>query len=516
MYSIRVGSELADRIDAEFYNPEALAAINQIKKVGDVSTLGAEISEGYRVVYHGTDSVNHLKTNQKLGFLSPAHISKDGEIDFDSVDQLPLYYKDDYPKGLGKSGELLIEVKGNVSKVAVLPASFPQNLMISGSLYKAHLSSNVDAHYTLAFLKSKHGQLLKNRLTSNTIINYIGKDALYSIPLLLVDLFAQKYIGDKIRHAEKLRTWATSIITEVTSFHSRFIPPQSALDFSKKTRTVASRKMTERLDAHFYPAVVEDYIANSDVNFLTMKSLCFAVFNGQTQAETSTEKSIFQITVTNLSQTFIKGNSRVVLEPATKSKQTQKHDLFICNAAHNKSYIGRDITYNHSENVFLPSTEVMVIRVNTERVPASYIRSFLMSKLGFIEIQSTIRGITAHSYPVDVEKLEIPIPNIENELRVNWFACDDKMVQAGLACEIATKLTLAARNLIEDLIEGEITEQQLIIAQQTLESGDDSLDRLLLSRIKSDGLDTNGEPLFSDLDQLYELLAQSQQFTENH
>lgn len=89
--------------------------------------------------------------------------------------------------------------------------------MISGSLYKATLNPRrVDSHYVLAFLKSKHGQILKNRLTSNTIINYIAKDALYSIPVIELKEKAQKYIGDKVRQAEQLRAWAKSIQLKVS------------------------------------------------------------------------------------------------------------------------------------------------------------------------------------------------------------------------------------------------------------------------------------------------------------
>ncbi|MGE9526958.1 restriction endonuclease subunit S, partial [Escherichia coli] len=128
------------------------------------------------------------------------------------------YYKDKYPKGLGKTGEILVEVKGNVSKVGIIPSTFPKNLMISGSLYKATLDpKRVDSHYVLAFLKSKHGQILKNRLTSNTIINYTAKDALYSIPVIELKEKAQKYIGDKVRQAERLRAWAKLLEYRVQS-----------------------------------------------------------------------------------------------------------------------------------------------------------------------------------------------------------------------------------------------------------------------------------------------------------
>lgn len=211
MYAVRVGAELGDRLDAEFYSPVALATVAQIEAQGATSPLGNLILEGYRVVYHGTDSISGVAEDKLLPFLSPSQIDDQGAIDFDSTDKLPLYYKTKYPKGIAKPGELLIEVKGNVSKVGVVPVVHPANLMISGSLYKASFRPSVDSRYVFAFLKSKHGQILKNRLTSNTIINYIAKYDLYSIPVWTPGESVQKYIGNKVRHVEALCVWAKSL-----------------------------------------------------------------------------------------------------------------------------------------------------------------------------------------------------------------------------------------------------------------------------------------------------------------
>jgi len=148
-------------------------------------------------------------------------------------------------------------------------------------------------------------------------------------------------------------------------------------------------------------------------------------------------------------------------------------------------------------------------------VPASYILSYLLTKLGFVQLQSTIRGITAHSYPMDVKQLEIPIPKVPKEIMKLWFACDDLMAKAGLATEISGVLTNAAKQLVEALIENKLTEQELINAQQALERGDNTLDRQILSRLTTKGIDDeDGAPLFTDLDQLYDLLNQAENFQE--
>ena len=317
----------------------------------------------------------------------------------------------------------------------------------------------------------------------------------------------QTYIGNKILQAVLLREWAKQIEHNVTLFNIALMPNQEGLDFSSKTRQVPVSKMTERLDAHFYPAVVEQYLSDSSVNFEQLSLLCDAIFNGQTQPETTAEDgNCFQITVTNLSSIFIGGKPRIVEKPPTKARFLKPKDLLICNAAHNKSYIGRDITFYHGESDLLPSTEVMVIRVNKQLIPSSYLRAYFLTKLGYVQIQSTIRGITAHSYPVDVGKLEIPVPIMDDQKRDEWFACDDLMIKAGIANDLSVKLTQTAKFLIEALIEGQLTEAELINAHQALENGDNSLDKAILANITDKGYGVKGKPLFSDLDALYRLL----------
>ncbi|EGR2414869.1 type I restriction-modification system, S subunit, putative [Vibrio cholerae] len=512
MYKVRVLQEIDDRLDAEYYNPAALSTLKKMENKGTVTTFGSLVNEGYRVVYHGTDSINGLKDSELLPFLSPTQIDPNGAISFDDADKLPLYYKERYPKGLAKVGEILVEVKGNVSKVGIVPLDFPKNLMISGSLYKATLDpKRADSHYVLAFLKSRHGQILKNRLTSNTIINYIAKDALYSIPVIEFGEKAQKYIGDKVRQAEQLRAWAKRLEDAVYRYHSQFIPDQEHLDFNKKTRMVSVKRMTERLDAHFYPGVVEQYLIAHPGKFESVSALTSAIYNGQTQPESS-EEFCEQITVAHLSASFVKGQPRKVKAPAKNNKFVKPHDILMCNAAHNKSYIGRDLTYVHTDKELLPSTEVMTTRIDRDQVPASYVRAYLLSRLGYVKIQSTIRGITAHSYPDDVALLDIYIPEVEPSKKEEWFKQDDLLVQAGFAVELAQLLTSSAKILVEALIEGQLTEQQLVQAQQTLDDGDNSFDQAILSKLSSEGYAIEGAtPLFSDIDELYRLLESATQ-----
>lgn len=510
MYAVRVGAELADRLDAEFYNPVALDAVAQIESHGSTSTLGKLISEGYRVVYHGTDSVNGIAEDKLLPFLSPSQIDDQGAIDFDSTDKLPLYYKTDYPKGVAKPGELLIEVKGNVSKVGVVPDVHPANLMISGSLYKASFRPETDSRYVLAFLKSRHGQILKNRLTSNTIINYIAKDDLYSIPVLVPQGEAQRYIGNKIRAAERLREWARTLDELISVAFSALVA--NPLPPKLSWRASVSEIDPYRINPKQYDPVVLDLIDRARRSGVRLDALSQlfglrGIAGGATpKGATYFDQGVLFARVQNVKPLRLDMSDAVYIDGAADEELARSR----CAA----DDIILSIT-GYPGTASLVTTEDLPANINQhsvrfdirEGVCAGYVCAALNSRFLKFQVDRLAIGGTrdALDYP-SVCRLLIPRFDVNTELTI------DKSARNFVSSlKLAQRLTFAANALVEALIDGAVDEQQLVTAQQRLDAGDDQLDRGILSRLKADGLDGAGSPLFPDLDALYELQCQAAQ-----
>ena len=505
MYKVRVLQEIDDRLDAEYYNPAALSTLKKMETKGTVTTFGNLVDEGYRVVYHGTDSINGLKNSDLLPFLSPTQIDVNGSINFEDTEKLPLYYKDKYPKGLGKTGEILVEVKGNVSKVGIIPSAFPKNLMISGSLYKATLApKRVDSHYVLAFLKSKHGQILKNRLTSNTIINYIAKDALYSIPVIEFKEKAQKYIGNKVRQAEKLRTWAkllrTSVDNHLNSLNLPINEPPALLN------RVSAQTMEDRLDPRPYrthylclvheieklphdsisalvelasgcPVSSKDFLENSGIPLIRIRNIGFNDFIG-----------------------LDTGVNRDVYRNAAKYHARDKMIVVGMDGIFRSQFFISD------ELPMLVNQRVAML--SPQKIRGELLTHWLNRPEGQMQLnQWAVKTTVEHTSLSDIGRVLIPRLNesLENKLA-------DDLLNARLAYRYAKFLTTIAKTLVEALIEGQLTERQLIEAQQALEDGDNSLDQVILSKLSSEGYAIEGAtPLFSDMDELYSLLEKSAQ-----
>lgn len=288
--------------------------------------------------------------------------------------------------------------------------------------------TRVDSGWVLAYFSSARGERQLTREITGSVQAGINLCDLRLVDVPLPAVEAQRYIGDKVRQAERLRERERRLEAAVATTHAQYIVPPTGIDFAKRTRRLAARSLTERLDAHFYPSAVEQYFRQLGGPTRSLARLCSLVVNGQSQPEA--EEGVRQVTVANLGRSFVEGTLRTVERPADGSRALAPHDLLLCNAAHNKSYIGRDVTYSQVEGPY-PSTEVMVLRVDRTQLPASFVRQYLKTEIGYLQVQSTIRGITAHSYPTDVRLLEIPIPAVPDADREAWFATDDEMLAAG-------------------------------------------------------------------------------------
>jgi type I restriction enzyme S subunit len=138
-------------------------------------------------------------------------------------------------------------------------------------------------------------------------------------------------------------------------------------------------------------------------------------------------------------------------------------------------------------------------------VGAGYICAALNSRFLKYQIDRASIGGTrdALDYP-SVKNLLIPRFDSHIEEDINEAVLN---VIAGR--KLSKKLTNVAKLLVEGLIEGLVTEAELIAAQQGLEAGDTEADAAILRRLKMDGLDGKGQPLFGDVERVYELLGQA-------
>lgn len=169
------------RIDSDYFKKQFL---NFFDNVPSLRPLGDFVEDGYRVVYENTEIID-VRIAKEKG--CPVFLQAT-DINTPFINRNNLHYVDEtewvrYPKGRIKKGEILIEVKGKVEKVAIVPDDFPEKTLVSGSLYKMSVNKKISKHVLLCYLISKYGVAFKDRYKSNLLISFISKSDLYRIPV---------------------------------------------------------------------------------------------------------------------------------------------------------------------------------------------------------------------------------------------------------------------------------------------------------------------------------------------
>lgn len=503
VFSIIPTSEMTERFDAEFYTPNFLVNDKKLKSMPHKKL--SEILQSLQLGYTGpTEKFYEI---DGINYLSSKNIIDGNIVITDATDTISTYaHRNDLKRTSVQEGDVLISRTGSVGKSAIVTRHLGE-ANIAAHLIALRIKKGWDSYYLSAFLNSFHGRQQSQRHQRGTIIQGLS---VYDVPLFYIPLFTpvtQKYIGDKVRQAEELRAWAERSVARLKNKFSAMYEPLSSYDsFEKSSYPIQPEKLFEVLTPASYPPHIEKYFENN--LFITLGEICSAIYTGKTLPSLDSNKGVLQATSRSCSGLFLKRPMNIV-ENKSNVDPLKKKDIILTNAAHDKNYIGKDVSFNHSDDFILPSAKVIVIRVNSKKVPVAYVHSYLMTSAGYTQWQSIVRGISAGIHPSDVaSRIRIPLPNDELTLASMAEESDRLYVEAGLAQEISRLLTTAARILVEALIEGQLTEEQLIKAQQALEDGDNTLDKAILSKLSSEGYAVEGAaPLFSDIDELYRLLA---------
>ena len=245
---------IESRIDAEYYKTEFLEASLALNANVPTKPFDELWTEANRI-YIGIAGFREVDDESLYTpYLRPVDVSDEGFIGYDSLPWCKKEWLEEYgAKGCAKPGDLIVEVKGNTRKVAVVSDQIPHNCIVSGSSYRMQLSSDVDPLFVKAFMLSPTGQLLKRRLTSNTTINYIDPESFrnYRIPLPIREI--QTAIANQLRKVDVLRELSQNAIAkgrEILKDHLRLEEPTASR--RPEMNWVSSNELGPRLDAWYF------------------------------------------------------------------------------------------------------------------------------------------------------------------------------------------------------------------------------------------------------------------------
>ncbi|KAF3978703.1 MAG: N-6 DNA methylase [Methylococcales symbiont of Iophon sp. n. MRB-2018] len=160
-------------------------------------------------------------------------------------------------------------------------------------------------------------------------------------------------------------------------------------------------------------------------NDLLLGSLCQFIGTGRTPARKNySEEGNFLIKVGNLTGAGIKWAARdrnfINDEETTKRQKAKKPlilkvgDILLTSSAHSPVYIAKKSDIFTGIPSFLTTKhvsfvgEVMLVRVDTDKIDPYLLLAFLRSTEAINTIQKMVRGQTAHLHPKDISQLVIP------------------------------------------------------------------------------------------------------------
>ncbi|EKB0212279.1 restriction endonuclease subunit S [Escherichia coli] len=494
-------SILVERLDPNFYQPSLVENDKLIKSKGWV-----ELQSLYEASGIGNTSAverYYSEAADSIPYIS-GKVIKSFNIDSDECQRISLdSHKNELTKSALKPTDVLVIRKGDMGNACVVPSEVNEANCSSEVIY-LKMKASSDPYYLVSYLNCDQGQKAFKRLGRGTIIPGVSLLDVPRLPIPKVSEFVQKYIGDKVRQAEQLRAWAkllrTSVDAHLNSLNLPINEPPALLN------RVSAQTMEDRLDPRPYrthylclvreieklphdsistlvelasgcPVSSNDFLENSGIPLVRIRNIGFDDFIG-----------------------LDTGVSQDVYQDATKYQAKDKMIV-----------VGMDGIFR--SQFFISDELPMLVNQRVAMLSPQNIRGELLTHWlnrpeGQMQLnQWAVKTTVEHTSLSDIGRVLIPRldKSLENKLA-------DYLLNARLAYRYAKFLTQVAKTLVEALIEGQLTEQQLIQAQQALEDGDNSFDQAILSKLSAEGYAIEGAtPLFSDVDELYSLLEEAAQ-----
>ena len=110
-------------------------------------------------------------------------------------------------------------------------------MLVSGTIWGGLVRKGVvDPHYLVAALSCPYAAMARTRLRTNLNVEFLSAEDLLSLALPTPATLAQRYIGDKVRQAERLHERARRLEAAVAKTHAQYIVPPTGIDSSGSVR----------------------------------------------------------------------------------------------------------------------------------------------------------------------------------------------------------------------------------------------------------------------------------------
>ena len=444
---------LEDRLDAEFYQPQYVRAIQSVYSTGFPTKPLIKLSIKSFRVWWGIKGLDKPISSTHIPYIRPNEVDENGWIEYKTLTTIERHWADDLSSGVVQAGDLLVEVKGNARKVHVVREDVPPLTFASGSMYRFVPQSDTDFHYVSAYLTSNTCQTLKDRLMSNSIIEWINPQDICQLPVPVPPRPVQEYIGAKVRLAERCRLQARKLQKDIETLLGQLYYGAPINDFSMQhSFWVGYGELDNpRVDAWHYQPVYRHVVQwCREQNFIPVSSIA-SLSQKRWSPEQATVSTFHYVEISDVDVSTGLVSSKdisTIDAPSRARKLAQSYNVIVSTVRPERKGIG---FITPDTDGWVLSTGFSVLKVKTANL-AYFLCAILRHDVSTIQL---IRWNTGATYPAIEEDvpLSVLIPNPGPELQ-NKVA--DNFRKSILLLKSATKLVQEAKTDVEALIEGKL------------------------------------------------------------
>jgi type I restriction enzyme S subunit len=498
MYTVKIKSDVLEhRLDSSFYNPIGLAATKKLNSI-QVSKI-SEMVDQRRKITNGVRGPEWAASKFKLIRLQDC---ENWIVNSDGAASISKNQFEENRRCKLMVNDIVVAIGGYIGNAAVVVDQCDAVIGQHSAVLPEPERAGVDSRFLVAFLNSKSAEAIFSRYVSGTVQAGVNLEDLRDLPAPRPDNFVQKYIGDKVRQAERLRARAKELRSSVD-----MVLGQLNLPTSEVPQTV-NRVSIERLEARLDPRPYRTHYINLVDRIKAIKHSCVSDV-----AELASGCPVS-------SSDFVEGGE----VPLVRIRNIGFDEFIDLDTGVTKELHKDEAKYQAKENMivlgmdgifraqfFLSDELPMLVNQRVAMLTANNIRAELLTHWlnrpeGQMQLnQWAVKTTVEHTSLSDIGRVRVPRLDTEIE-----DSLADKLLSARRAYRYSRFLTICAKQLVEALIEGQLIEAELIAAEQALQAGNDLLDRRILGRLKISGIDGQGAALFEDLDELYRLLRQAE------
>jgi type I restriction enzyme, S subunit len=476
---------------AQSYRPDITTALEAVRRLPSCLPLGSmcadPIAQG-RTPDYATDDGGYpcLKTKHINGLI--VDDSEPDWVTLECASSLARFKVQQATVLMNRSGA------GSVGRCSVY-------LGISAPLTNEHVlhirvTAPHDPCFVAAYLSTWWGErAIEQGVTGSTGQLNLANEHVSRVPVPALATDAQRYIGDKVRQAERLRERARRLEAGFRNAVAVAIPSTSSV--AGKTSRVTTCELGRNLnpgahtpDRRAVRAAVRGAGGRLLETLADVESPTTVNYAATTPyvGLDAIDSATCRVKPSTAGAEAIAASARLLREGPALSRL--------------RPYLNKVTYIPPALAGGIGSAELLLVR------PKAGVDGWFL--YGVLKLESSIRQLnpvaTGSTHPrVDREDVV--------DLLVPW--CDEQdalgaKLRTAQACYFASAaLTATATTLVERLIDGRITEADLVAAQKALEAGDRSADREILKALRQTDA-PDAKPLITDVDALYALLDGSE------